>query len=290
VEAGSADREAGVFPHDLHVPAVVATAVPRQAVERVHGGPRPGGLPPGLDPALQHDRPATGIAELLGCDPRTVRRWVHRNNQEGANGLADRPSVVRRPRVVAKAPPTPSLYQVTRKAVSATFIPFMAYVMAGYPDAPLVVLVLDNVIIHRSKQVQGWPRLHPRTRLVYGEPYSPHHNPVKWIWGALKAALANSPTLTIAGRIRQVHAFFRHRTLRSCWRPPRRTAHHGFPRVTDRTTGQPLRTSSGARSASRSLSKAAPRVARLVAHKSRPLVRVAGGRTLFGTAGQSGSR
>jgi hypothetical protein len=39
-------------------------------------------------------------------------------------------------------------------------------------------------------------------------------------WGALKVALANSPTLTIAGRIRQ--------------------AHPGSPRVTDRTSGRPL--------------------------------------------------
>lgn len=34
---------------------------------------------------------AAAIAELLGCDPRTVRRWVHRYNQEGTSGLADRP-------------------------------------------------------------------------------------------------------------------------------------------------------------------------------------------------------
>jgi hypothetical protein len=32
------------------------------------------------------------------------------------------------------------------------------------------------------------------------------------LWGALKTYLANSPTLTIQGRIRQVHAFFRERT------------------------------------------------------------------------------
>jgi hypothetical protein len=85
----------------------------------------------------------------------------------------------------------------------------MEHVLAGYPTAPVVVMVLDNVIIHRSKKVQAWLRTHPRMRLVYGARYSPHHNPVERIWGALKAALANRPTLTIAGRIRQVHAFFR---------------------------------------------------------------------------------
>jgi hypothetical protein len=34
---------------------------------------------------------AATIAELLGSDPRTVRRWVHRYNHQGINGLADRP-------------------------------------------------------------------------------------------------------------------------------------------------------------------------------------------------------
>jgi hypothetical protein len=43
----------------------------------------------------QQDWPATKIAELLGCDPRTVRRWVHRYNEEGTSALADRPRVGR---------------------------------------------------------------------------------------------------------------------------------------------------------------------------------------------------
>ena len=48
--------------------------------------------------------------------------------------------------------------------------------------------------------------------MLHGARYSPHDNPVERIWAALKAYLANSPTLTIAGRVRQVHAFFRERT------------------------------------------------------------------------------
>jgi hypothetical protein len=34
---------------------------------------------------------AAAIAQVLGCDPRTVRRWVHRYNQQGTSGLADWP-------------------------------------------------------------------------------------------------------------------------------------------------------------------------------------------------------
>jgi Homeodomain-like domain len=35
--------------------------------------------------------PAAAIAELLGCDPATVRRWVQRYNTHGVAGLDDRP-------------------------------------------------------------------------------------------------------------------------------------------------------------------------------------------------------
>jgi hypothetical protein len=45
-----------------------------------------------------------------------------------------------------------------------------------------------------------------------GARYSPHDNPVERVWGSLKAWLANTPTLTIQGRVRQVHAFFRQRS------------------------------------------------------------------------------
>ena len=274
----------------------------------------------------------TGIAELLGCDPRTVRRWVHRYNAHGPHGLADRPrpgrprlgsprlgariagllrhpkawtiprlylelgrpamslrtlhrrvrevAAWRRPRLVAKGDPdrdqalaelhqqlgdlpagavvlaedethvnllpwvratwvvrgtrqrvmTPGtnrrrtifgavdlhsgrwLYQVTRKAVSAAFTAFLDQVLVAYPTAPKIAVVCDNVIIHHSKIVQRWLATHPRIVVLHGARYSPHDNPVERIWGALKADLANSSTLTIQGRVRQVHAFFRGRT------------------------------------------------------------------------------
>jgi transposase len=216
------------------------------------------------------------IASLLGCDPRTVRRWIHRYNQAGAHSPGDlprtgrprlgssrlsqrirrllsqpkawtiprlwqrlgRPAISlgtlhrrvrevaswRRPRLVAKGDPdrdqtlaalqqqlkdlpsgavvlaedethlnllpwvratwiprgtrqqivTPGtnrrrsifgaidlasgrfLYQVAHKAVSATFIAFLAQLLAAYPTAPAVMVVCDNLIIHRSKLVKRW--------------------------------------------------------------------------------------------------------------------------------------
>jgi DDE superfamily endonuclease/Homeodomain-like domain len=38
-----------------------------------------------------HGLPPSQIAELLDCQPATVRRWISRFNDEGAAGLADRP-------------------------------------------------------------------------------------------------------------------------------------------------------------------------------------------------------
>ncbi|MCK2216785.1 helix-turn-helix domain-containing protein [Actinomadura sp. ATCC 31491] len=38
-----------------------------------------------------HGLPAAQIADLLGYDPGTVRRWIGRFNRLGVAGLADRP-------------------------------------------------------------------------------------------------------------------------------------------------------------------------------------------------------
>jgi transposase len=236
---------------------------------------------------------AAAIAGLLGCDPATVRRWIHRYNTHGTSGLSDRPragrprrgsprlgqrilrlldqpkawtigrlwsqlgrpaisqrtlrrrvrevACWRRPRLVAKGDPdrdqvlaelhqqlrelpdgavvlaadethlnllpwvratwiargtrqevmTPGknrrrtifgavdlasgrfLYQVTRKAVSASFTAFCEQLLAAYPAAPLVAVVCDHVIIHHSKIVQRWLATHPRLRVLHGARYSP---------------------------------------------------------------------------------------------------------------------
>jgi transposase len=272
------------------------------------------------------------IADLLGCDSATVRRWIHRYNTHGTDGLADRPRAGRprrgsprlgqrirrllaqpkawtigrlwsalghpaisqrtlrrrvrevaswrRPRLVAKGDPdrdqvlaglrhtvaelpegavvlaedethinllpwirstwitngcrqqvmTPGtnrrrtifgavdlasgrfLYQITAKAISANFTGFCEQLLAAYPAAPVVAVICDNVIIHRSKLVRRWLAAQPRLLVLHGARYSPHDNPTERIWAALKAWLANSPTLTIQGRLRQLHAFFRQRT------------------------------------------------------------------------------
>jgi hypothetical protein len=245
----------------------------------------------------QHGWPASQIAGLLGCDPATVRRWIHRYHQHGTGGLGDRPrsgrprlgspglgqrirrllgqpkawtigrlwqqlgrptisrrtlhrgvrevACWRRPRLVARGDPdrdqiltdlhqhirdlpsgavllaedeahsnllpwvratwilrgqrqqvmTPGtnrrrtifgavdlatgrfLYQVTRKAISASFTTFYEHLLAASPQAPVVAVICDNVIIHRSKIVQRWLKTHPRLLVLHGVRLQPPRHP-----------------------------------------------------------------------------------------------------------------
>jgi transposase len=71
---------------------------------------------------------------------------------------------------------------VARRAISATFTAFLERLLAAYPAAPVVAVVCDNVVIHRSKLVQRWLAAHPRLLVLHGAGYSPHDNPVGRIW------------------------------------------------------------------------------------------------------------
>jgi transposase len=74
------------------------------------------------------------------------------------------------------------LYQISRKAISASCTAFLEQVLAAYPAAPLVAVVCDNVIIHHSKLVQRWLAVPPRVVVLHGARYCPHDNPVERIW------------------------------------------------------------------------------------------------------------
>ena len=115
--------------------------------------------------------------------------------------------------------------------------------LAAYPAAPLVAVVCDNLVVHHSKLVQRWLAAHPRVVVLHGARYRPHDNPVERIWAALnalKAWLANSPTLTIQGRVRQLHAFFRQRTPAQLLTTAAPDSSPWLPEVTCRTSGRPL--------------------------------------------------
>jgi hypothetical protein len=120
-------------------------------------------------------------------DPCDLLRLLHGPHRIGLRLVTILLSHWRRPRLVAKsAADAEQVVADVRQAITdlpdgavvlaedETHINFMEYVLAGYPTAPVVVLVLVNVLIHRSKLVQAWLRAHPRMQLLYGARYSPH--------------------------------------------------------------------------------------------------------------------
>jgi transposase len=103
-------------------------------------------------------------------------------------------------------------HHVSTYNVSAVFCYFLQQLLDAYPDAPVVAVICDNGTTHHSRITQRWLTDNPRLRLLTGAKYSPQDNPVERMWAVIKHHLANTAPATMADRIRQAHAFFRHRT------------------------------------------------------------------------------
>jgi transposase len=103
-------------------------------------------------------------------------------------------------------------YHVAAKCVSVVFCYFLEQLLAAYPNAPIVAVLADNDTTHTSGITTQWLAEHPRLELITGAKYSPQDNPVERVWASLKRWIANTAPATMADRIRQAQAFFRHRT------------------------------------------------------------------------------
>jgi len=79
-----------------------------------------------------------------------------------------------------------------------------------YAPRPLVV-VLDNMSIHKARAADRWLAAHPWVLLVWLPRYSGHrHNPVEKVWWRVKGWLtANRLLPSIGALIQVVHDFFR---------------------------------------------------------------------------------
>lgn len=103
-------------------------------------------------------------------------------------------------------------YHLAVKGVSIVFCYFLDLLLAAYPDAPVIAVITDNGSIHHSKITTKWLAAHPRIQVIEGAKYSPQDNPTERMWAALKNWIANTAPASMADRIKQAHAFFRHRT------------------------------------------------------------------------------
>jgi transposase len=52
-----------------------------------------------------------------------------------------------------------------------------------------ITLIMDNVIIHKSREAQCWLKLNPKLTVIYPPVYSPWVNHVERLWQALHDTL-----------------------------------------------------------------------------------------------------
>lgn len=80
-------------------------------------------------------------------------------------------------------------WRAFEKAVSASFLAFLAALLEAYPTGTLL-LVVDNAAYHTSHAVVAWLKQHPRILLLYLPARRPDLNPVEKLWEALKADIS----------------------------------------------------------------------------------------------------
>jgi transposase len=102
------------------------------------------------------------------------------------------------------------LWQAYEKAVSATFLAFLTYLLTCFPTGT-ILLVVDNASYHTSKAVVAWLKEHPRILLLYLPTRRPQLNPVEKIWAALKDEVsANRSFAHLLALGQFIRAFFDH--------------------------------------------------------------------------------
>jgi transposase len=72
------------------------------------------------------------------------------------------------------------------RGTSKVFLEFLHQLHQRFP-AVLLMLVLENATIHKSRAVQRFLKQHDWGALEHVEPYSPEYNPIERFWQWLKA-------------------------------------------------------------------------------------------------------
>ncbi len=96
------------------------------------------------------------------------------------------------------------------KGNSKTFIEFLYQLKQSFPDK-LIILILDNSSIHKSKRVKKFLERNSWVKLQFLTPYSPEYNPIERFWLWLKGKVYGSKSFrTIQEVISKVRKFIWH--------------------------------------------------------------------------------
>lgn len=76
--------------------------------------------------------------------------------------------------------------------ISVLFISLLKRLKAIYRRAKNITLIVDNYIIHKSRETQRWLNQNPKFRVIYQPVYSPWVNHVERLWQALNDTIARN--------------------------------------------------------------------------------------------------
>jgi len=99
---------------------------------------------------------------------------------------------------------------VAKKGNSEAFIAFLHQLHQVFSDG-LIVLILDNASIHKSKKVKKFLVRNKWIKIYHITPYSPELNPIERFWGWLKAKIYGKNTFSnLKDLIAKVRRLFWH--------------------------------------------------------------------------------
>jgi len=95
---------------------------------------------------------------------------------------------------------------------STLFIDLLKWLLKAYPSARVIHVIVDNYIIHKSRQTQLALAGMPRIRLHFLPPYCPSFNPIERVWLDLHAEVTrNHRCRTIDELMMEVEYYLKHR-------------------------------------------------------------------------------
>ena len=101
-------------------------------------------------------------------------------------------------------------WKQAERGTSKAFIEFLYQLRQSFPDK-LIILILDNSSIHKSKRVKKFQESNPWIKLQPLTPYSPEYNPIERFWRWLKRKVYGSKSFqTIEQVMAKVRKFIWH--------------------------------------------------------------------------------
>jgi len=71
-------------------------------------------------------------------------------------------------------------------------IEYFTVIMRAHPDAPMIVLFLDNAKYHKAEIVSQWLENHPKLQVEFLPTYSPNLNLIERFWRFVKEKLVKN--------------------------------------------------------------------------------------------------